>query len=384
MVGLMEIEMVSRSEWIMQISYLTFSQLFGLFLASTMVAYAEDLPAIETLLERLSSPIYESHDKGRSYKDLQFVSRDSEATQVGRLVQIDGVGSQGEAHGLFTKLGKETEDLEIPSLFEGSLGRVRLPKIRLSEHFRYTNYRSGENLLGVIPEKGDRFGMTTLESSPYMSSGYGGGINFGYAFHFLSGPQQIDLPSRLYQFSMGYQNRGGLSEFISYDGAATVTVNSDFEGSAREGVFFPGHLVGMLHATPEVDYVMGIDYLHRDDIKLLPVVGLSYHSDIMPNARLDLVFPRPKVQFGLPGGRMFYVAGRLGGGTWDFELPGGAEDVVTYRDYRILLGLARGAGKFGIRSIEVGYLFGRKLSLRESGDSMRMSDALAIQFVTLK
>jgi hypothetical protein len=140
----------------------------------------------------------------------------------------------------------------------------------------------------------------------------------------------------------------------------------------------------MLHATPEVDYVMGIDYLHRDDIKLLPVVGLSYHSDIVPNARLDLVFPRPKVQFGLPGGRMFYVAGRLGGGTWDFELPGGVEDVVTYRDYRILLGLARGAGKFGIRSIEVGYLFGRKLSLRGSGDSMRMSDALAIQFVTLK
>ena len=256
--------------------------------------------------------------------------------------------------------------------------------MRQSEQFRYINYRSKENTFGVIPEKGDRFGITTLESTAYSTSGYGSSFNLGYAFHFLSGPQQIDLPSRLYQFSLGYQSRGRLSEFLSYDGAIGVSANSDFEGSARDGVFLPGHFAGVLHASPESDWVLGVDYLHRDDIKLLPIVGFSYHSDWMPNVRWDLVFPRPKIQIGLPDGHMFHIAGRLGGGTWDFELPGGVGDVVTYRDFRLLLGFSKGAGKHGIQSFEVGYIFGRKLELREAGNSMNLSDAVAIQFVTLK
>lgn len=335
----------------------------------------------------LTAPGFETGAQASGMRDArtELISGGLAPSQHGRLVQIDGVGSGGEENALFQGLDGETEEVEVPSiLFEGTGGRARLPKIRQSEHFRYTNYRSKENTLGIIPEKGDQFGMTSLESTAHSTSGYCSGFNFGYAFHFLSGPQQIDLPPRLYQFAMAYQSRGRMSDYLSYDGAVSVTVNSDFEGSAREGVLFPGHFAGMLHVAPEIDWVVGVDYLHRDDIKLLPIVGFSYHSDLMPNIRWDLVFPRPTVQFALPGGHMFHVAGRLGGGTWDFELPNGTEDVVTYRDYRLLLGFSRGRGKEGIQSIEVGYLFGRKLELRDANSFLNLSDAVAIQFVTLK
>jgi hypothetical protein len=391
MEGCIEDETILRSELTMRIAFLAFLLVFGGLLGSSSVAFCNESSEARVLIERLSAPFYPS-EKRRAHpinnqqsSVVQPISGGATASQQGRLVQIDGVGSADEGNSLFANLDGETEEVEVPSvLFEGSQGRARLPKIRQSEQFRYTNYRSEENTLGIIPEKGDRFGMTSLESTAYSSSGYGSELNLGYAFHFLSGPQQIDLPSRLYEFAMGYQSRGRMSEYFSYDGNVSVTVNSDFEGSAREGVFFPGHFAGILHVTPETDWVVGIDYLHRDDIKLLPIVGFSFHSDLMPNVRWDLVFPRPKVQFALPGGHMFHIAGRLGGGTWDFELPGGVEDVVTYRDYRLLLGFSKGEGKHGIRSIEVGYLFGRKLELRDANDFMNMSDAVAIQFVTLK
>jgi hypothetical protein len=365
----------------MRIAFLAFFLLIVGLLGSSSTAFCDESSETRVLVERLSAPFY-GHPQP---VETQLVSGDRAVSQQGRLVQIDGIGSEGEENSLFTDLDGETEEVDVPSvLFEGTQGRARLPKVRQSEQFRYTNYRSEENTFGIIPEKGDRFGITSLESTAYSTSGYGTGLNLGYAFHFLSGPQQIDLPSRLYQFAMGYQSRGRVSEYLSYDGNVSITVNSDFEGSAREGVFFPGHFAGILHVTPETDWVAGVDYLHRDDIKLLPIVGFSFHSDLMPNVRWDLVFPRPKVQFALPDGHMFHVAGRLGGGTWDFELPNGIEDVVTYRDYRLLLGFSRGEGKHGIQSIEVGYIFGRKLELRDANNSMNMSDSVAIQFVTLK
>ena len=385
-----EDETIPRSKLTMRIAFLAFFLLIVGLLGSSSMAFSDENAEARVISERLSAPFYSLPQSSSPQLSLppvgtQLISQGGEVSQQGRLVQIDGVGSEGDENSLFMDLDGETEEVDVPSiLFGGAQGRALLPKIRQSEQFRYTNYRSQENTLGIIPEKGDRFGITSLESTAYSESGYSSGMNLGYAFHFLSGPQQIDLPSRLYQFAMGYQSRGRLSEFLSYDGNVSVTVNSDFEGSAREGVFFPGHFAGILHVTPETDWVLGIDYLHRDDIKLLPIVGFSFHSDLMPNVRWDLVFPRPKVQFALPGGHMFHVAGRLGGGTWDFELPNGIEDVVTYRDYRLLLGFSRGEGKRGIHSIEVGYLFGRKLELRDNDNSMNMSDAVAIQFVTLK
>jgi hypothetical protein len=381
MEGCIEDKTIPRSELTMRIAFLAFFLLFVGLLGLPSVAFCADSSEATVLIERLSAPFYSREQPVQT----QLISSGGESSQQGRLVQIDGVGSDGEENSLFTDLDGETEEVDVPSvLFEGTRGRALLPRIRQSEQFRYTNYRSKENTFGIIPEKGDRFGITSLESTANSASGYGSDLNIGYAFHFLSGPQQIDLPSRLYQFAMGYQSRGRMSEYLSYDGNVSVTVNSDFEGSSREGVFFPGHFAGILHVTPESDWVVGVDYLHRDDIKLLPIVGFSYHSDLMPNVRWDLVFPRPKVQFALPGGHMFHIAGRLGGGTWDFELPNGIEDVVTYRDYRLLLGFSRGEGKHGIQSIEVGYIFGRKLELRDANDSMNMSDAVAIQFVTLK
>ncbi len=78
--------------------------------------------------------------------------------------------------------------------------------------------------------------------------------------HLLSGPQTVHLPPRLYDFEFGYQMRKTINSTFSYDLSTMVGIYSDFEDSARDGVRFPSHAVGMFHPDPRIDWVFGIDY----------------------------------------------------------------------------------------------------------------------------
>src|SRR5690606_24100288 len=119
------------------------------------------------------------------------------------------------------------------------------------------------------------------------------------------------------------------------------------------GFRFPGHAVGMFHQSPELDWVFGLDFLDRDDISLQPVFGVSIHAQRLENIRFDLVFPRPQIEYAMQSGRVVYVAGRLGGDSWDMEFENGREDVLTYRETQLLLGTRRRGGRTG-NAIEVG------------------------------
>jgi hypothetical protein len=275
----------------------------------------------------------------------------------GKLVNLENSDSLPTFH----QEGAELDELELSSPLElgSEARRLRLPRLRHAGHHPYTDYRLDESWFSYMPGSGDDFGWIDVETTPYQPSGYRGGFSSAVGFHFLNGPVVVDLPPRLYDFSIGYQHRGKLDEIFSYDVATSIGVFSDFESSARDGVRLPSHAVGMLHVSPETDWVFGIDYLHRDDIKILPVFGISRHSERHPAMRFDLVFPRPQIELALTSGKIIYLAGRLGGGTWDIEYPNLQEDVVTYRDYRLLLGV-RGPKKESSSSIEFGYVFGRK------------------------
>jgi hypothetical protein len=99
--------------------------------------------------------------------------------------------------------------------------------------------------------------------------------------------------------------------------------------------------------------------------------------------RFDLIFPRPQIELALTSGKTIYMAGRLGGGTWDIEYPNSQEDVVTYRDYRLLLGV-RGPKNDSSSSIEFGYVFGRKVDFRTASDVTRPDDAFILRLVTTR
>ena len=246
------------------------------------------------------------------------------------------------------------------------------------------NYRADEESLSYLPGDGDNFGWLSFESSPYVARGYRSGLTTAFNMHLLSGPNAFPLPPRLYDFSLGYQRRARPLDILSYDLAFSVGVFSDFEDSARDGIRFPGHAVGMLHLKPELDMVFGIDYLSRDDVKLLPVGGLSWRPQAMPDMRFDLIFPRPRIDYSIDNQSRLYLAGRLGGGTWDIEFPTNDNDVMTYRDLQLLLGFERKTLDGDISSIEFGFVFDRRVGFRTLTQSSEFDDAFVLRFTTRK
>lgn len=246
---------------------------------------------------------------------------------------------------------------------------------------RYRVYRAGESTTSYMPGDGEQFGWLGFENSPYISPTHDSGITAGASLHLLSGPNSVPLPPRLWDFSLGYQSRNTLGERFSYDVASSIGVYSDFEDSAREGVRPLGHAVGSLHKSERWDWVFGVDYVNRDDFKLLPVMGFSWHNPTGLGWSFDVVFPRPRIHYAYSDSSRFYVAGLLGGGTWDIELPKDINDVMTYRDYRILFGHEQITPGGHIAGTEMGLVFNRQLDMRHSLQQVEFDDAFIIRFV---
>jgi hypothetical protein len=222
----------------------------------------------------------------------------------------------------------------------------------------FWGYRTAENGVSWIVGDGNQFGDFTIESDHYQPRGVTSGVGVGFALHFLAGPEVTDMPPRLYDFSIGYQKRQVI-DGLGYDVSAAVTMASDFEGSCRRGFRFPAHAVGYILADRNLELALGADFLDRDDIQILPVAGVIWRPD--PNIRVELLFPYPRVDLQLNDQYRWFIRGGLGGGTWAVERVNFVDDLATYYDLRIGVGLARLDEDQDGQTFEIAYLFDRKL-----------------------
>jgi hypothetical protein len=243
----------------------------------------------------------------------------------------------------------------------------------------FLGYRYSTGALEWIPGGGDQLGMFSAEAAPYQDAGIKNGLGFGAAVHFLSGPNETDLPPRLFDLSLGYQYRNRVGP-LAFDLFASVLMANDFEGSARRGVFYPGHAVGYLTVSPKLDLVFGIDYLDRADYTLLPVGGLIWTPN--SNMRFEVVFPRPRALFQLNDRHRVYIGGELGGGTWTVQRVAFGNDYATYTDLRLALGLETFDKSGHCTAIEVAYLFDRRLEYTSNVGNMRLDDAVMLRLLT--
>jgi hypothetical protein len=240
----------------------------------------------------------------------------------------------------------------------------------------FWGYRYAKNSMGWIVGDGDQFGMVSLGSNHFQSRGEDCGLGLGLKFHFLAGPERTDMPPHVFDFSLAWQRRKSYGSF-GYDVAVSAMASSDFEGSSRQGIRFPGHAVGFLRMNSTWDLVLGVDYLDRGDVKLLPVAGLIVLPH--PDVRLELVFPRPRIVFQLAEKQRLSIAGELGGGSWAIERTSSLDDLATYRDLRLSIGLERFDDDDGQWStFEISYIFDRKLEYTSGIGDYRPRDTVMI------
>ena len=204
-----------------------------------------------------------------------------------------------------------------------------------------------------------------------------------FGVHFLERPIGTDLPDRVYDAAMEFRHlrRFGSGPW-AMDAAVTIGSYSDFEVDHKDAFRVTGRALGVYEGTPGTKWVFGVVYVNRAGISVLPAAGVIHEAD--PDVKWELIFPRPRVAWRLPGGipgsgdeRWFYVRGEFGGGVWAIQHPASLLlDKINYNDLRVLVGYERKiAGGFS-RRFEIGYVFGRELEFDSTTPDLRLDDTL--------
>lgn len=212
------------------------------------------------------------------------------------------------------------------------------------------------------------FGMTDLETKavfgfpcPARTSPLV--VTPGFGVHFFDGPEGFDVPGQVYDAYTTFRWMRSLGPRWGIDLAVSPGWYSDFEQGSSRALRISGYGAAAFTWLPTTKLVLGLAYLDREDISFLPVAGVIWTPN--EDTSFELIAPRPKIArriVATPDDTeiWIYLAGEFGGGTWAIQRLG-EDDLLTYGDYRVLLGLERKAFGRLSASAEVGFVFGRKL-----------------------
>lgn len=197
----------------------------------------------------------------------------------------------------------------------------------------------------------------------------------------LRGADGFELPNELYQGSLSLTFIKPLSKEKQLLLGVAPTIATDFEQGSGDAFRMVAFASMMWQRTPTTKWTLGVAATGRDDIPVLPLVGLIWTPS--EEWTIDLTLPGPRISHRLgrlPGWETenwIYLAGRFGGGTWAVDRAG-VDDQLTSRDFRLVGGWeTKGAGCIKPR-VEVGYVFGRKLEYESDGASFDPSDTFLV------
>jgi hypothetical protein len=195
----------------------------------------------------------------------------------------------------------------------------------------------------------------------------------------IDGPTVTDLPPRLY---VTYVDLMWLPRIVNRWTAllsVAPTVYGDFDANQFR---LTGKGLVIYDWVPDrLQFVAGVLYLNRENIRLLPAGGFIWSPTDW--TRFELIFPKPKlgVRFGAGPGYEDWIfsTAEFGGNTWPIVRASGVQDNVTYADYRILVGVERKLnGGAGYR-LEAGYVFGRSIRFTSGNGDFDPQDTILLR-----
>ena len=244
-----------------------------------------------------------------------------------------------------------------------------LPRVRERPRARQT-WIQGNN--GNELSINDLEVATTLTWPQFLGGRQPLRISPGFAAHWWNGPDSavtgVDLPSRAYSAYLSFDHTTDPARGFGMDNNLTVGVYSDFDNLSSDSLRLTGRLVGWRRINEYMIGKIGVEYLDRIRLKLLPVVGI--YANPNPDMKIDLAFPRSKISHRVPNFNNFegwvYVGGEYGGGSWAIDRSSGMEDQVDINDVRAYLGMEWMGPRRVTGFFEFGYVFERELVYRSN------------------
>jgi hypothetical protein len=205
-----------------------------------------------------------------------------------------------------------------------------------------------------------------------------------YRARLLERPVVPDLPERLHDVSLELRHFRRVSDQWIMEVATTVGLYADDESLDADDAFrVTGRALAIYESSPEWKWIMGVLYLNRAGASVVPAAGIAYHTDFV---QYELVFPRPKAAWMLPGStkdvdeRWVYLLGEFGGGVWAIERPeSGTPDTLQLQDYRIILGYENKVIGGLTQRYELGYVFGREMEFDSATPDVSLDDTFLVR-----
>jgi hypothetical protein len=197
-------------------------------------------------------------------------------------------------------------------------------------------------------------------------------------WHFLDGPPTTDLPPRLYDLSVDTTIYMPLNDRWTVQASLAPGFYTD--GKATKDAFrMTGRALAFYVWSPELQLAGGFVYLGRKDVVALPAAGLVYTPT--DDLKFDLMFPKPRAGYryhhDLERERWVYCSGELGGGSWAVRRVSGDDDVASYRDFQLLVGIEHKEPGVINWQLEGGYAFSRRVEyISKTGDTDLPSTAV--------
>lgn len=215
----------------------------------------------------------------------------------------------------------------------------------------------------------DGFGVSDVEAKtqlviPAFVKGSPLRLAMGFADTFMQTPAGIDVPNQLYGVQAELRWLIPFRESWAADLGAGGGLYSDFSGSGSRGFRVTGRAIVVKTVSDRLKWSAGVLYLGRENLKAVPVAGLIYTPE--DHVKIELLVPRSRIarRVAWVGTRehwMYFGLELFGGNSWAIEQSGGAEDIVVYKDNRLIFGYETKAPGALAGRVEAGYVFARHL-----------------------
>lgn len=212
---------------------------------------------------------------------------------------------------------------------------------------------------------------------------------FGYT-HLFS--DEFGLPENLYEYSLGLTWIRPCSDRWTVLSMLGVGMATDNENRSRDAWQFRGGVFGIFERNENWKWTFGALATGRRDLPVIPAIGAVWQPS--PTLRVDLTFPRPRVNWLVAETearqRWVYLGATLNGSSWAYQAPGNVDDQLTYRDWRLVAGWeSRPAAAEGLPAafgrtiaVEVGYAFAREFEFERETRTESLSDTAFIGILT--
>lgn len=214
-------------------------------------------------------------------------------------------------------------------------------------------------------------------------------IDVGFSFTHFDAPVELDLPTELYDVSLGLSWLRKIHDRWMLRFSASAAFATDGHNESSDAWQFRGTAFAMYSPNERWNWAFGAVVTGRQDLPVIPAVGAIWQPS--PYLRLDLTFPQPRIAWvGFQSAtrqQWFYIGGGLSGGTWAYCSNTADDHLVTYREWRAVLGWEstpiKEPGSFFTRGrkfgVEIGYSLGREFEFEHGRPHLEFDSGLLIR-----